>query len=464
MVSDRSLHRERGSALLNVLVLTVVVTLLVGTVLAVYLAQTRLIRSDAVGTQGQYLAEQAVREGIAAAAVPVRADTVLALSSCPDSWTCRVRIRSCGVLTCVTGLARRGTRAYRSGGWGGVYAGAELDNAVALADRTAGRLTLRSGAHVTGPVVGAVDVTVLRPLTSSFQGALNRSASALPSMYRTTGAETLRRWRSGPNPQSVVDWHQALLDARTGAASQADAVIVHDGDLSLRTAPASLQRGPRTIYVQGSLTLGGDARVAPGTVFIAAGAASVLENAHLPYTTLIAQEDVTVERWTGTPVQIVSGRAIRTRDAHLPEPSLLVVHADSGRLADRDLWQNDELGRIDVGRGTQLDGAAIYGRPPSSSGTVFGGITVRKDAMVRGAVISAGEADIAGTVYGTVAMQRLRFYESPSHVINHVRGGTIDRSQRPASPLLPPPGSPYRASGSTLAVQPYPVSGAPSAP
>lgn len=420
MKAFRRFGCAEGSALVAVLAVVTLVTVLMGTVLAVQVVEHRFFRRDVHRVQARYLAEAALYLALErlqndpswradSAAVPL-----------PDGSRGVVAVASFGGYLRVRAAARRGRSRHTVQALVGAAPPEAFSHAIYLWDAPT-RVVLAGGARVVGSVVvgpqgiggGAFEG---RRFTGAHEGAvLTHAVVAAPSF----DARYLEAGRVAC---------AAFEGARPGGGATIPAPVYGEGDLRLTAADQGRLEHPITVAAAGDLVVEGPLTFPAGTIF-SAGGTLVLRGAVRGREGLFcAGQDVVVGAGVQAAGQFLAGAQVAVGgDAYLSFPSLLYAAGEAvpGRAG------------IVVADRAAVDGLLLQAPRKAPSEQLHGHVVIGTGATVRGAVYSAHETELHGTLYGSLVAPRLYFYASPTGYVNWLRDAVIDVSQRPGGLVVP---------------------------
>lgn len=428
------LRDERASALVTTLVILTVLSTLLGTVLMVFIAQYRFIRSDTHRMQARYEAEA----GVYAAMTRLQAnpmwrpvDTLLTL---PFDRSAAVSVASFGGYLLIRAKAQEGQQEAVVRAWVGEEPPARSENALVVWD-TESSVNVAGAAQVIGDIiVGERGVAESAFKSEPFTGEVDGTVYPIPELEAPhfTAAileETLEQaapYIKVPNayvPRTQVYTRRTLADV----LPHENPVHFTSGHRIITPDDSLLLSEPVTLVATGNLSLVGPLSFEPTSQFIAGDTLFIGEGVSGVEGLFFGQQAVEM---TGGSVagHLFSPRAIRVSGtAHLAYPSVLYIAGEAA----------EEGGRIRITDQASVSGTIIHPRLADTPRQHAGRIRIDEQANVRGLVFNGHETEVHGTVYGSVLTHQLYFFVSPTNYINWLRDATIDRTQRPVSFVVP---------------------------
>ncbi|MEM9664648.1 MAG: hypothetical protein AAF970_06935 [Bacteroidota bacterium] len=427
-----ALLEKEGGMLMQVLVLIVLFSGLVGLILLLHLMQYRFIRQDVHRARAEYLAEAGVyammdhlqRDPTAWAGV----DTLLSVRSEGDV---RVQVEPFGGYLWLRATSRVNRSRAVLQALVGQRPGAPYETAIYQWD-TESSLNVAGEAHVKGDVVvgprGLITSSFRGfPFTGSVDGTVFTTPDLEPPVLDLTLLEvTLAQGLTllaAPPPNSALSLPEGIPPLL-----QEQDVHVVPGDLILGPADSLFLASARTVVATGTIEVVGPLSFAPGVRLIAGETMRLSGQIVGRDGLFIGREGVDLRGVRRCSGQFLSPRLIRVAGAtHLDYPSVLYV---GGEATDVD-------GGLVLADQAQVDGIVVH--PPLEEEPVLrrGRIIVGDQAQVRGAIVNGHETELHGLLEGTLLTYQLYFYDSPSDYVNWLRDATVDVSQRPLEYLVP---------------------------
>lgn len=482
---------EGGGALPAVLVLVVVLSALVGSVLAVYVAERRLVRRDFAREQARYAAEAGMERALYLLAYEpaFRASgeqmEVPGVGLPVHAW-----VRPFGVYAEVRAVAATRPAGPRlpagdNGGprtaeWIGVRAlvGAALGPgygyALVLGDSLSA-LTLTGTARLTGDVLtgplGArpgqlqgrgfrgelrgrvlraadrpreeADLPLLPPAVLAFAeetfGRYDRAVErglegeAFAAGLRTCSSEPAALFGSDfVRGERVFREGLTLACASDGSRVDAEAlrtVIPRETEASPASAsPPPSGRRPLLLLSDGALVLDGSE-----TPLVLPPGSIVFARGALRLRGAVEAADALLigETVDATGRVRVQGQVLARRSGRLDGGARIegTVTVYAGR-------RRPGTAALDLGD-ARVGGVVLYAPEPEQADSPGADLILRERAEVRGVLYAAGSAELAGRVLGSAIVRRLYFYASPAAYTNWLRAGHFDRTSMPDPLLLP---------------------------
>lgn len=422
-----------GSVLLAALVVIVVLTLLAGTMMAIYVARYRFIRRDVHRVQARYLAEAALYTVLDSLQWdpfwrPAGVDVRL-----PGGHRGVVTVEAFGGYLYVQAAARQQRSRYTIRALVGEAPPAAFGNAVYLWD-TESSLNVAGETRIVGDILlgkrgleyGVFDGRGFRGVV---EGEVLPTPELRPPYFEPRFYEdALARGEALLVATSAVrdPGRYPYVPARHLPGE--NSVLFVEGDLHVSAADRALFDRPVTVTATGRLTVEGPLHVQPGTIFAAGRslrvAGAVTGRGGLFY----GRERVDVGAGVRCAGQFISRRHVRIGgDASLAYPSVLFVAGEGA----------DTGGTIELLDSVAVDGVVVHPplepRPPIPRGR----IVVKDSARVRGAIYNGLETELHGTVYGSLLTYQLYFYASPTSYVNWMKDAVVEHGVRPAGFVLP---------------------------
>lgn len=432
----RCLKQNRGSALVLVLVIIVVLTVLCGAFLSGILLHRKFILREVNRIQTRYLAESAVEKCLWALEGHDGRDIMWRPAGefipLMDGHEAAVRIESWGGFLRITATAFCREESVMLEVLAGEKLNRENRDAITMTTKVSENLVVTGSNRIIGDVtVGnrGVSTSMIRgrPFSGKkpVEGEIHRDAS--PDMPFFDGR-----------------FYRSLIDACTQALSGGgmslsgnpmDSIRQFDGDMVFGTGSDSLFELPGTFVARGNLLLDGSVRVTSPCRFISAGTITVQGNASLNHCILYADSGITVQDDAHMTAQLVSPSLIVIKDrARLDYPSAAYCPclSETGRI----------LGRIEIQDRAVFRGTLILDAPsgPESAAdrtAVF--TSVSPNAGVVGKIYTRGRTVFEGHIVGTVVTEGFSFYDWPTTYLNWLKDAVFDRPGLPESfctPLL----------------------------
>ena len=428
---------EEGSALITVLIISVIITILMGGIFGGIQLQRSFIQQDIHAQEALYKAEAGIYEYLATSPNLNRAP----LSSFPfalrDSSEVQLRARVYGGFYHIRSTAFVHGKSRSIEVLVGQKAPDVFKYAVAIGDSTsslkvtgktkirgdirAGRQGMQEdsfkGFPFSGTIDGKVDIETSESLLPSFNlSSLNTQFDRIEKEFN----DPLYRYTRMDSVQ-VLRWMQ----------NGAENVLRTSGNLYVINKEEKEQPNrPLTLIVEGNLTLNGSFKFEPYTRIIVSDTLLMGGSVEGKHLFVYAGKSLQVGGAMQASGQFLSRGPIRIRDnAYLEYPSLVYTEKEFGER------ENSNVIRI-MGQAT-IDGSIVY--PIRARGINQASLKVKLDAgaKVRGGIFSLGQTELQGEVLGSVLTNQFYFYESPSAYINWLKDANIDITQRPAQYVVP---------------------------
>ena len=434
------LREEEGSALITVLALIAILTVLVGTLWMVHVAQYRFLRRDTHRAQARYAAEAGLYlalDSLERNPYWQPADSLIMLPGGQPGESRRVSltVEPFGAQLYVRSVAQQRRSRATARALIGEVPPADFLNAVVLWD-TESRMHVAGHTVITGDVVvgerglrestfqrrrftGRVDGTVheVRDLDAPFAdfgfftGAVDRAEDMLGNGL------------SDPVPTEPFDGRGLARHLPSD-----NPVWREQGSLQLTSADSTRLARPITVVATQDLTVEGPLALHPGTRLIAGGTLTLRHGAVGQEVFAYGRRGVVLEDTVQCAGQFFSQERVRVQDdATLSHPSVLYVAGAADVVG----------GGIEILDRSVVDGTVVHpplGSPPTRP---RGRILIEPQARVRGAVYNAHETEMHGTVIGSLLTHQLYFYESPTHYVNWLLDAAVEVPGRPETYLLP---------------------------
>lgn len=405
---------DDGSALPAVLIILTVITTIVGAMLAVRLAQFRLVQRDIHAVQAYYAAEgslERVRAELERDPTwrPVEGhlgSTLARREPCEAPGVqCTVRVTPFGGYALVSARASVGRAQRTLRAFVGSVAPPALENALVLGGSSPS-LTLAGGAQVAGNVVlhdGSLSQGVLPGDTrqGTFRGEVysvraDRPETSWPSFQDRMPRATLNRleatFRAEASkleeiPPAARRWRHEVASVRAEAAPErtiysGKTTLKRDDKAQIVRVPESLDvtardralfETPVSLYVRGNLTVRGPLTLPAGTELVALDTLHIRGAVGGPGSLLYGGHLVHLRGWAGGAAQVLSRGEVRVDGpAHLTYPSTIYVGGEGGGMGEAQWQRGDDRSageaqpadtfrpaRIELGRGAIVDGTLL---------------------------------------------------------------------------------------------------------
>lgn len=424
---------EEGSALPSVLMVIIIISLVVGTVMAGMVVQARFIQRDIDHLQARYTAEGALFKFLATDSSLV---TDRRLVTLPDSSSAVIRSERFGGFLKITSTVHTGARKKTVQVLAGKPAGPEFDYAVVLGD-VHSSLNLAGEARVVGDILSGP----LGVKESAFKGkvfggtfdghVLTDSVSPMPDYDDTFFRKELEKYRERaehpPGNAEVLEPGRYSVSRlhRFNAAP----VLYSRGDLEIFTTGEAELPDSLTVIATGNLALKGNIRYHPFTRFVSGKKMTIAGRVNGRHGLFVAEQILIGDEVNGSG-QFLAGREISMADrSYLRYPSVLFLETR--------IEGNRRNGRIELAGGSVLDGTAILPLPVTTLADDEARIVIGNSARIRGGIYNTGQTELHGTISGSAIAFQFYFYESPTAYINWLKDNTIDVSQRPDRFAMP---------------------------
>lgn len=431
------LRAEEATALPAVLAVVTVLTVLAGTVLAVFAAQYRFIRRDVHRLQARYLAEAAVYVALDSLQRNPLWRTDRVVVALPGEATAEVAVAAFGGYVLVRAVAQRRRSRFTLRAFVGEVPPVAFRNALYVWD-TASSLNVAGTTVVRGDVVvGGRGVETSAYKGRSFRGVVDGAVFATPDLappfFDVRPYDDALAWLEArlvpgvpPDPEAVSHGEAPYVAARHLPAD--NPVLWFDGDARVTAADQPRFERPVTVAAAGRLVVEGPLRFEPGTVFAAAGDL-VVEGAVAGRGGLFyGRTGVEVGPGVDCAAQVFSRSRVRVYgDAYLRYPSLLYVAGDAA----------EQGGAVELADSAVVDGLVLHPPLDPRPAAVRGRVVLQRGTRVRGAVFNALETEVHGIVDGTLLTHRLYFYDAPTSYVNWLLDAAVAVGERPASFAVP---------------------------
>lgn len=422
-------NTEEGSALLAVLVITLLITLLLGSVWAIYLINVKLVVRNTHNLQAHYLAEAGLYKALA----HYDADALLGMKNKAiplfESDSAFVSTAVHGVYLKLQSRAKVKDQQQRVTVLVGQEADGSFEQAVLLGD-------VRSSLSVTGSAKIKGDMTVgpqgveLRPFKGKrFSGTvegdvLNKKKDILPS------------FREDLILRSIEGFEDKLKNGTEGSSffkgNHSQSRIFIRGDCALSSESLNeWDLGSENILIcSGRMSVNGNVALPDLSVLIAGKGIEIREQVEGRQLLFYTPGSIWIEGNGNLSGQLLAGDTVTiTGNARLRYPSFVWVNHPA----------TDGQKVIEINGSAKVDGTVVYNGELSGKGDkLLNKILIGPNAIVRGSIFNTHQSELHGTLKGTLLTNQLYFYQSPTTYINWIKDGTVNVKQRPANYLLPP--------------------------
>lgn len=421
------LRDQTGSSLVTVLAMITIISTLVGTIMAVQLAQWRFIDADGDATQAQYTAEA----GLYVALDELKTDPswrphqeVLPM---PGDLTAQVSIEDFGAFILVVSSAHSGTREVTLRTMLGAATPAYFNKALVLFDKGA-RLNVAGSTRIIGDILTSQHEVRKNSFDGEpFSGKLEGEASTIedlapPAFNSRNLLEELSRLDSlngATNGQPSS--HASLLPS-------SNKIVFLSGDVHLSRADSTLLSVPITLIIEKDLIVEGPISLKPGSILISREKLHLQNDVKGHSILFYGKTGIDLSSAAGKGLQLLSRGSIEIKEhSYLEYPSLVLTTGEFADDAPSILLEED----------VAVDGLVMYYplTPPADDRMAH--IQLSQDALVRGAVYNSGSTGLSGSIYGSLITKNTYFYSEPSHYTNWLLDSEIDLSQRPTPFVLP---------------------------
>ncbi len=430
-----SSKEEDGSALVTVLIITVIASLMIGAVLSGLHLQSLFIQKDIKVTQARYLAEKGAYEFLhkQSSSWVVRDTAVVMDEGLRDSvW---VEITPFGGFLQLSSTAYTGNQKALIAMTFGEQSSSVFEYAVVLGDTTSS-INLIGSTSINGDIVSGkqgVKESSFKgfPFSGNYDGesiALGRELE-FPDIRYEFITEQMERVQSDFKANKYsgigVDEYLFLPEPKKNES----VTLFSNSDLVWPGQLASIPDASKLI-VRGNLTINEPLNFGSKTKIFVRD--TLIVNSKVEGSDLIffVGGPVTIGGNATFSGQIVSENSITLKDdAYLVYPSMLFTSLE--------FLSGNETEAIRLTGNAMLDGTIIYPIQTNTFNQERLRVKVEEGATVRGAVYSQGQTELDGTVLGSVLTRQFYFYESPTSYINWIKDATIDISQRPENYIVP---------------------------
>jgi hypothetical protein len=442
------LNNEQGSALVTVLSLITIVTILIGSVMAVVTLQRRFVRRDYFRIQARYLAEAGIYKAMGYLSGNEGRDKFWRPANSPmplfDSLSCNISVTEWG------GFLHLFSKANYKGQTASVQTfigermpphfkqalivgGVNYPLVVAGANKIVGDVTVGSGGVKPGEMKG-IRFSGKRPVN----GEINiQSPPQMPFFDNTIFESSIRKYQTMlATPGGVMFSGDQIFDLNNPLNFNENSIVYIDGNVTLRptagTDKSTRQRKGSIIVtdkivVENGVNLGQCISLISDNEIIINGLVTIDE------AILFAQNRISVKGNLQGSVQLLSRGDIRLEgNSRLGYPSLIY---STGKIL-----KNKIEGKIEILDQTIVEGTIICYQeenPQKSSLKNNGLVVISEQAQLNGFIYSSNNTTVKGSVYGAVLTGKFFLYQSPTNYINWLKDATIDRSKLCEAFLLP---------------------------
>lgn len=426
---------EDGSALVTVLIITVIVSLMIGAVLSGLHLQSFFIQKDIKTTQARYLAEKGAYEFLhqQSSSWVVRDTTIIMNEGLRDSV--RVEITPFGGFLQLNSTAYTGNQKAQIAMMFGEQSSSVFDYAVVLGDTTSS-INLIGSTSINGDIVSGrqgVKESSFKgfPFSGNYDGesiALGRELE-FPDIRYEFITEQMERVQSDfkANEFSGIGINEYIFLPKS--KKNESVTFFSNSDLDW---PGQLESIPdeSELVVRGNLTINGPLNLGNKTKVFVRDTLTVSSKVEGSDLVFFVGGPVTIGGNAIFSGQIISENSITLKDdAYLVYPSMLFTSLE--------FLSGNETEAIRLTGNAMLDGTVIYPVQTNTFNQEQLRVKIEESATVRGAVYSQGQTELDGTVLGSVLTRQFYFYESPTSYINWIKDATIDISQRPETYIVP---------------------------
>lgn len=425
---------EDGSALLTALAMIALLSVLIGAVWMVQVAQYRFFRRDAHRAMARYAAEAGLYVALDSLEQNPYWQEPDLLMELPADQRARVTVEPFGAYLYVRSLAQQGRSQAAVRALIGEVPAPEFNHAVVLWD-TESSLNVAGTTRIEGTVVvgerGVRESTFeRRRFTGDVRGPIRRDREleapfADFSFFDAAVADAERLMRRSTTPPPEIDFR--LRDIARLVPSDNPITRV-EGTLRLTSDNAAQFARPVTLIATGDLVLEGPLHLLPGTMLLAGQGLDIRGPVTGSEVLFYGRNGVTIGDGVRCAAQVFSEQFIRlTDDAYLEYPSVLYVTGKGAEFG----------GAIEINNQSVMNGTVVHPSLEPEPLVPAGRIVVADSARVRGGVFNMHQTELHGTVYGSVLSHQFYFYDSPTSYVNWLLDVNIEPDERPIKYLLP---------------------------
>ncbi|MFA5669459.1 MAG: hypothetical protein WC967_09445 [Balneolaceae bacterium] len=429
------LTNEEGSALITVLLITLILSLFIGSVLGGLYVQSQFIQQDINHTKALYKAEEGAMRYLSdqqgKEQLGISDSTTIVLA---DSSTVQIQRTLFGGYWLLRSSATVGKQQVQVAQLVGEVPDSIFNYAVALKDSTSslnlilqttlkgnvllGREGIRSSNFKGDPFRGTFDGEVINTtMSQAFPLFDTLSVEQQLHSYETLfKGNQLQRFPE-PNP-SVLN---TLSESDTLFSSSS-----YEWELNEATKiPPNA-----VLFVNGNLYIRGEGKLGDFTQLVVKDTLVVDANIKGNHLLLYAGKRIEVRGESEMMAQLLTkGRVELSGRTYLRYPS--------GIYSSSSTFSGEQEEVIHLKDQTIVDGYVMFASEVNSFSQNQYRIRIEDEAIVRGSVYTQGQTELSGTVYGSVLTNQFFFYESPTNYINWLKNVVIDRKQRPAEYVVP---------------------------
>lgn len=429
--------REEGSALITVLIITVIITILMGGVFAGAQLQRAFIQQDISEQEALYKAEAGIYEYLATRPNLNQVQGRAFSYTLSDSSQVELQASVYGGFYNIRSTARVNSKAKSIRVLVGQKAPEVYSKAVVIGDSTSA-LSLTGSTSITGDIrVGrkGVETTSFKgfPFSGKLDGEIDihTGSPLLPSFKLSTLSQQFDHYEGVFNDPLYrfpkTDSVEVLRWLKEGDTD----VLRVSGDLTVvNTDDFPDDNRPLTLYIEGNLVLNGKFKFAPYSRIIVSDTLLMGGSTEGQHLFVYAGKSLQVGGNTQASGQFLSRGNIRIRDnAYLEYPSLVFSNKEFNDAENTDVIRF--MGQ------SSIDGTVLY---PIRTNRINQGllkVKIDEGATVRGAIFTQGQTELEGEVLGSVLTRQFYFYESPTSYINWMKDSKIDITKRPANYVVP---------------------------
>lgn len=435
-ISSRAVDNQRGSVLLSVLAVLLVLMIVFLSVLTYALARysAHVRRANRIVAAG--LAEAGVnhriadmnREGIGESVQTERTpnggrfqSAVIAWGPCPlvlsDGFYANQKVR------CTALLGSRSPQLFLAAI--SVY---RLDLPFVVSGNT--RIV---GSVLTGPEGMTEGQIEGRTVTSEdyHQGAVQKVNNLVAPSIDTT---ILRLYLSQADqrrskPDQIFAGSHLLGPGNLNSVVRGHSVLIED-DLELRDATISADQSISSLFVGGRLTIAGGSRLTGLLEIVADGTITVSDSAALDEVILYSNDSIVFQGdcvFSGTAVS--RAHILMADRSRLLYPSMLYLDAEHEAV--------DSSTGIRLVSAGLLEGTVVTYCDKRTTDTELPLLRAAPCTTLRGYILSQGELDAQGKIFGSIVTRQFGFRVSPTTYVNWVRDIHVNRTMLDFEPALP---------------------------
>ncbi len=428
-------NKEEGSALITVLIITMIISLFIVGILGALYVQVSFIQRDINEAKAQYKAEEGVfrlLDSVANRAV-TRIDTVVYVQ---DSSRVQLSMNPFGGVYSVQSIVKSGNKDIALTVVVGEKASSVFDKALMIGDETSA-LNVTGSTNIKGDIItGKEGVQESSFKGFPFSGKIEGDSyeigddvefpefdtrlfqDFIENTNELFGKRNLPSIRVADRKSDLFNWSST----RDTVFFIKDLVIEQNEFFEV---PAN-----KTLLVDGNIMIDGELKVGAFSKVLSDD--TLMVSGKLEGTDFIAYAETVLEVGGESEASgqfISSGRIYVSGNSYLQYPSVLYTSME--------FFDGNEPEVIKISDQAVLNGTIIYPVENNIATRELFRVKVGKSATVRGGIYTLSQTELEGNILGTVATNQFYFYESPTTYINWLKDVSVDVTGRPENYIMP---------------------------